>query len=955
MNELPKSYDPSQVEDQIYQKWLSSGYFNPDNLPLEKTAPKFSIVLPPPNVTGTLHMGHAYEDTVQDILVRFKRMQGFRTLWVPGTDHAAIATQAKVEKDIYKQEEKTRYDLGREELVKRIEKFAQESHDTIVNQIKKMGASVDWTREAYTADTTRIRAVKTAFKRLYELGVIYQGSRIVNWDPKLQTTVSDDEIEWQEETTPFYYLKYGPFTIGTARPETKFGDKYVVMHPKDDHYKAWTTGDKVEVDWINGKVTATIIKDDCIDMEFGTGVMTITPWHDATDFEIAQRHGLDFEQIIDDKGKLLPIAGEFAGIHIKKARTLLVEKLQNLGLVEKVEENYTHRIATNSRGSGTIEPQIKTQWFVDVNREFNLAHSEITGIESGEIVTLKKLMRHVVESGQIKILPERFEKTYFHWIDNLRDWCISRQIWFGHRIPVWHDSEGKHHLPKEQKVFLARHAECEDNAQNIMARADSPLSAIGKDQVKALADQMRDKHITKIIASPLLRAQETAKLVALEIGLSETEIETWEELTEIHIGELVGQPEKPDLHGFAEAQQLNTGESLDSIEARAKKLIEKLETLNTSGAVLAIGHGGINVIVEAVLQGRRKQDFVDFRTVRGQIPNASWQEIVVIQDPSEANLHQDEDTLDTWFSSGLWTFSTLGWPNTTQDLQSFMPTDLMIPGYELIFFWVARMILMTTSLTGQIPFRTVVFHGMVRDKQGRKFSKSLNNGVDPLEMIEKYGTDALRFALVFGSGPGSDVAFDEQRIKGMKHFANKFWNIARFIITNLENSKQEAVNNQEAKNPKLEKSKSHPPAGGPNLKSENDSGLETSDSQYSHLWGRPEPITDADRDILAKLDLTITEATEHLENYRLHEAAQSIYQFAWYELADKYIEACKNQLQNQETKATTEKMLFHNLITVLKLLHPLMPFITEHIANILAEKGMRLYKDPLIISAWPKV
>ncbi|MBI4363224.1 MAG: class I tRNA ligase family protein, partial [Candidatus Doudnabacteria bacterium] len=361
MHDIPTIYDQKKEPD-IYKLWELSGYFNPDNL----SGKPFTIMMPPPNVTGDLHVGHALFLTLQDIMIRFERMRGKKTLWLPGTDHAAIATQSKVEADLYKQENKTRFDLGREEFLKKVEAYAQAKHDNIIKQIRRMGASCDWSREAYTLDEKRTLAVRTAFKTMFDAGLIYRGNRTVNWDPKLKTTVSDDEVEWKEETALFYYLKYGPFVIGTARPETKFGDKYVVMHPLDKRYKNYKHGQKLEVEWINGKVTATIIKDEAVDPKFGTGVMTITPWHDAADFEIAQRHNLDFEQIIDFDGKLLPIAGEFAGQHIKKARPLIVEKLKAKGLIDKIDENYIHRIATNSRGSGIIEPQIKEQWFVNV-------------------------------------------------------------------------------------------------------------------------------------------------------------------------------------------------------------------------------------------------------------------------------------------------------------------------------------------------------------------------------------------------------------------------------------------------------------------------------------------------------------------------------------------------------------------------------------------------------------
>ncbi len=721
MIELDKAYDHSQVEDNIYKKWLASGYFNPDNLPADHKEP-YSIILPPPNVTGTLHVGHALMLVIQDILIRYHRMAGFKTLWLPGTDHAAIATQSKVEAEMYKKDKTTRHDLGREEFLQLVENYAAQSHDTIVEQIKRMGASVDWSREAYTLDKPRELAVRTAFQRLYEIGLIYRGKRMVNWDPKLQTTVSDDEIEWKEETSPFYYLKYGPFVIATVRPETKFGDKYVVMHPEDSRYKQFEHGQQLEVEWINGPITATVIKDSSIDMEFGTGVMTITPWHDLADNDIAQRHNLDFEQIIDLKGKLLAIADEFAGLHIKKARPLIIEKLQNKGLVEKIDENYTHRIAVNSRGNGVIEPHILEQWFIDVNKEFVLPQSKIEGIASSSPVTLKQLMRHVVETDQIGIIPDHFKKTYFHWINNLRDWCISRQIWFGHRIPVWY---------KGDKQF---------------------------------------------------------------VGL--------------------------------------------------------------------------------------------------ESPGTNWE--------------QDPDTLDTWFSSGLWTFSTLGWPNDSEDLQTFHPTNVMETGYDILFFWVARMVLMSTALLGEVPFRQVFLHGLVRDKDRQKMSKSKGNIVDPLGIIDTYGTDALRFAMIYSTAAGNDIPLAEDKVKGMKHFGNKLWNIARFILANVENI---------------------------------DASINIDDIT---------PQTEGDKVILEKLRSTIKEATVHLEEFRLHEAAQSIYQFTWYEFADIYIEASKQQLKDPDLKATTEKILAAALINILKLLHPFMPFITEEIWSKLDQK------DLLMVAQWPK-
>lgn len=719
-------YDIKEVESRISDAWEKSGYFSPDQLErdglVKPGTEPFSIVLPPPNVTGTLHMGHAAMLVLEDIMTRTARMQGRKTLWLPGTDHAAIATQSKYESIVFKKEGKSRFDIGREEFLKGVEAFAAENHDTIVRQIKRLGSSLDWSREAYTLDAKREVAVRTAFSRLYDMGLIYQGGRIVNWDPKMQTTVSDDEIEWMEEKVPLYYLRYGPFTIATARPETKFGDKYVVMHPDDERYAQYRDGQQIELEWINGPVTATIIKDSVIDMQFGTGVMTITPHHDMTDYDIASRHNLAHEQIIDLKGKLLPIAGEFAGIHIKKARPLIAEKLAAKGLLEKVEEGYTHRIATNSRGGGVIEPQILTQWFIDANKEFIIPRSTIPGIASGSKTSLKKLMRTAVESGAIKILPERFEKIYFHWIDNLRDWCISRQIWFGHRIPVWYR------------------------------------------QNKNGAKEMR-------------------------VGIEAPEGEGWE---------------------------------------------------------------------------------------------------------------QDPDTLDTWFSSGLWTFSTLGWPEETSDLSAFHPTSVLETGYDILFFWVARMVLMTGALLGDVPFRTVYLHGLVRDAKGRKMSKSLGNGIDPLEMADKYGADATRMSLVIGAGPGNDIKLSEDKIRGYRNFATKIWNAARFVLMN------------------------DPGAGMPSAE-----------------------LSLAQKERLRELEDVKAQVTKNVNAYEFHLAAETLYHYFWHTFADKIIEEEKESLQKGD--ASQKAASFHLLSTILEdsiaMLHPFMPFVTEEVYQKLHPDKMLMVRQ----------
>ncbi|TSD06217.1 MAG: valyl-tRNA synthetase [Parcubacteria group bacterium Greene0714_7] len=712
-------YNSKETEEAIYTRWEESGYFNPDNLPpivtpqgTEERAESFSMILPPPNVTGILHMGSALMLVIEDILIRHARMSGKKTLWIPGADSAAIATQSKVEGEIYKKEKKTRHDLGRDELLKRIDVFVKESEKTIIEQMKRVGASLDFSRYAYTMDSARYHAVMEAFVRMYNAGLIYRGYRIVNWDPKLQTTVSDDEMDYVEESVPFYYFKYGPFVIGTVRPETKFGDKYVVMHPDDTRYSEWKHGQTFDLEWINGPITATIIKDKAADMEMGSGVMTITPAHSVVDFEIAKRHGLDIEQVIDDRGLLLPIAGEFQGSHIKKARPLIIEKLKAKGLIDKIDEKYVHNIATNSRGGGTIEPQVKRQWFVGVNAEFE---------KNGKKTTLRKMMRETVESKAVDITPERYEKTYFHWIDNLRDWCISRQIWFGHRIPVWYRGE------------------------------------------------------------------------------------------ETYVGAVA---------------------------------------------------------------------------------------------PEGAGWEQDPDTLDTWFSAGLWTFSTLGWPNTTKDLKTFHPTSILETGYDILFFWVARMILMSGFLLDEVPFKKVYLHGLVRDGQGRKISKSLGNNIDPLDMAAKYGMDAVRVSLIAGMAPGTDSKISEEKIRGYKNFANKIWNIARFVLENGGGNTQDA------------------------------------------------PYTREDTQIAIEVADMAKSVSENIEKFRIDLAFDILYHFIWHRFADEIIEASKPILKgaNEKEKASRQKLLYETLNHFLRLLHPFMPFVTEEIWTYLPQKETKL----LMVAPWPK-
>ena len=707
---LPSAYEPGKYEADIYSLWEQGRVFTANaHSPKEH----FSISMPPPNETGTLHVGHALFITLQDILARHARQQNKDVLWLPGTDHAALATNAIIEKQLAEQGT-DKHQIGREEFLKRTKAFVGDSRNTINSQIRAMGASVDWSRKRYTLDPMLNRCVNEVFVKMYNDGLIYRGHRIVNWDPNLETTVSDDEVVHKQEKAPFYTLQYGPFQIGTARPETKFGDKYVVMHPDDKRYAQYKHGDTFEAEWINGPVRATVIKDKAVDPEFGTGVMTITPWHDHTDFDIAERHGLEKEQIIGFDGKLLPIAGEFGGMKIDQARPKIIEKLKAKSLLIK-EENYSHNIALNDRGKGVIEPQIMLQWFVDVNRP---------AVDwKGQLRSLREVMRAVVEDGDIKVIPKRFEKIYFHWIDNLYDWCISRQIWWGHRVPVWYKNE------------------------------------------------------------------------------------------EIHVG---------------------------------------------------------------------------------------------VQPPEGQGWQQDPDTLDTWFSSALWTWSTLINPELADDyslsledllkmspdFKTYHPTSVMETGWDILFFWVARMILATTYATGQVPFKTVYLHGLVRTEAGKKMSKSdPETIIDPLEVIPEYGTDALRLALVSGVNAGQDSKLGRSKIVDNRNFCNKLWNIARFIEGAGEAS------------------------------------------------GKVEPSSLVDHWILNKLSILTSTQNELLNNFRFGEAYQNLYHFVWDDLADWYIEASKVELN--------PALLRHVLESTLIAAHPFAPFITEAIWRELELKPGHLLASEL--------
>ena len=709
--ELPKVYEPQEVEGRIYEMWEKNGCFaghrDPDKKP-------FTIVMPPPNVTGQLHMGHAMDSTLQDILIRFKRMEGYAALWVPGTDHAGIATQIKVEEELRKNEGLTRYDLGREKFLERVWDWKNKYGNRIVEQQKKLGASCDWDRSRFTMDEGLSKAVRHVFVSLYKKGLIYKGSRIINWCPHCVTALSDAEVEYQDKPGFFWHIRYpiqgeeGRYVIvATTRPETMLGDTGVAVNPNDDRYKD-IVGKKCILPLVGREMP--IVADDYVDMEFGTGCVKMTPAHDPNDFEVGLRQNLETIRVLDDNGRIVEGYGKYSGMDRYEARKAIVADLEEQGYLVKVEP-HQHNVGTCYRCHNDVEPLISAQWFV-------------------KMAPLAEEALRVVNDGEVKFVPDRFSKTYTNWMENVHDWCISRQLWWGHQIPAW---------------------TCQDCG-----------------------------HIT----------------------VSETDPTECEHCHSKHIV-------------------------------------------------------------------------------------------------------QEEDVLDTWFSSALWPFSTLGWPEETEDFKYFYPTDVLVTGYDIIFFWVARMIFSGCAHTGKPPFHTVFIHGLVRDDKGRKMSKSLGNGIDPLEIANQYGADALRFNLVTGNSPGNDMRFYTERCEAMRNFANKIWNASRFLMMNLTIDKCEL----------------------------------------------PEHLEMEDKWILSKLNRVIPEVTENMDKYELGVAAQKVYDFIWDDYCDWYIELTKSRLQgeDQQAKENAQKVLCYVLTDILKLLHPFMPFLTEEIWQALPHEG-----DFLMLQKWPE-
>ena len=711
---LENKFNPKDFEDKIYKNWEEKGYFKPSE---DKSKKPYTIVIPPPNITGKLHMGHALDETIQDLLIRYKRMQGYNALWLPGTDHAAIATEAKVVAKL-KEEGTSKEELGREEFLKRAWEWKKEYGGIIINQIKKLGCSCDWDRERFTMDEGLSNAVKHVFVDLYNKGLIYKGKKMINWCPYCKTSISDAEVEYEEEPTHLWHIRYKVkgeenryVVVATTRPETMLGDTGVAVHPADERYKD-LVGKTVILPIMNKEIP--VVADEFVEKEFGTGAVKLTPAHDPNDYESGERHGLEVVEVFDENGKMNDLVPEYAGMDIYEAREKIVEKLKEIGALVKIED-YTHNVGKCYRCHHSIEPKISEQWFVKME-------------------PLAKPAIDAVRNGDVKFIPERFDKTYFNWMENIRDWCISRQLWWGHRIPAYY---------------------CKDCGNM----------------------QVSENEVTKC---------------------------------------------------------------------------------NKCGST---------------------------------------------------NVEQDDETLDTWFSSALWPFSTLGWPEQTEDFKYFYPTDTLVTGYDIIFFWVARMIFSAIEHTGQVPFKNVFIHGIVRDSQGRKMSKSLGNGIDPIEVIDKYGTDALRFSLILGISPGNDIRYMPEKLEAASNFANKLWNASKFVLGNLENYKE----------------------------------IEFKDIEKS--------LTYSDKWILSKLNKLVLDITNNIDGFELGVFAQKIYDFIWNEFCDWYIEMVKPRLYNEEdeTKLAAQYTLNKVLADSLKLLHPIMPFITEEIYTKLYNND-----ESIMISKWPE-
>src|SRR3989344_2135807 len=828
-------YNAKEHEEEIYKLWEDSGYFNPDNLP-QKDGKPYTIIMPPLNANGELHVGHGLFLTLEDILIRYQRMRGRRGLWLPGTDHAGFETQVVFEKKLEK-EGRSRFKMERDEFYKEIWEFVQENKHISEDGLKRLGASVDWSRNIFTLDPRIVEIVYETFEQMYADGLIYRGDRISNWCTKHQTTLSDLETKYEERADPLYYIKYGPFELATVRPETKFGDTAVAVNPDDKRYKKYV-GQEIEIESLLGPVKLKVIADEAVDATFGTGVVNVTPAHDATDFEIWQRHKNEIpgpKQVIDKYGKLNERTGPYQGLKIKEAREKIVADMAARGLITKVDKDYKHNIQLCYKCETVIEPLIVPQWYVAMTKP----------LPDGR-PSLRDMAVEATTKKSVTIVPNRLQKVFTHWMENLRDWPISRQIWWGIQIPVWYClgcGNIKVNAQVKSRWFIVRHGETDWNKTGkILGTHDIELNDAGRAQAKNVGQMLKSADIELIISSPYARALETAKIIAEATG---AEIITDNEFREKSNGEAEGMIQMEafkkygDLHHFDRVAP--EGESYRELSERVHQAFRDHKEKHGHKNVLLVSHGG----VIRTLVGKIKNLAPEEMMSRESIKNCEVVSLDILSTCEKCGgdlYDEDPDTLDTWFSSGQWPYATL-MANGKKDIDNYFPTDTLVTGSDILFFWVARMIMFSYYCMIKEPFKTVLLHGLVRDKDKQKMSKSKGNAVDPLGIIDTYGADALRFGLIFATAAESDIALSEDRIRGMKHFANKLWNIARFVFANAENM------------PVKSKKK-------------------------------PQPITEADALILKKLDETIKNVTKNLENFALHEAAQEIYQFIWHELAD---------------------------------------------------------------------
>ena len=836
---MESAYEAKKYEKEIYQRWEASGFFSPDKLPLlrqgfggqaSKRKDKFVVSIPPPNVTGSLHMGHALNNTIQDILVRYYRMNGRKVLWVPGTDHAGIATQFKVEQKLAK-EGIRRFDLGREKFVAKVWEWKDHFEATILSQLKTLGVSCDWSRKRFTMDEEYTEAVTTAFKKYWDKGYIYQGKRVVNWCPRCHTSLSDLELEYKEEKAKLYWIKYGPFVLATTRPETKLGDTAVAVNPKDNRFKEMV-GKKYKIPGVLGEFEVVVVADQSVDLEFGSGAVKVTPAHDAADAEIALRHNLPSKQIIDENGRMMANCGKYTGLKTTQAREAIVEDMTKMGLIDHIDENYIHNNAHCYRCGAIIEPLPSTQWFVKMDK-------------------LGKLAADAVKNKKIRITPERYEALYLNWLAKVRDWCISRQLWWGHQLPVYFCQIK---TPLEKKMGFHKSIFCQ----------------IFKGKISTW--RLRDHNF------------KAGDIVAFENSQTK-EIFGYGMMTKI-VKTSVGEIDLKDKSHYTTYKN-------------RKELIKAFKFHNPSYEV------NEKTPVFAYTYNFRKINATDGGC--GKII-VSEKKPVKCSNCGAVEFKQSEDVLDTWFSSALWPFATLGWPKETKDLEEYYPIEFLSTAQDILYLWVTRMVFSSLEFTGKIPFKNVYIHPTVLALSGKRMSKSLGTGIDPLELVEKYGADATRLGLIYQTNrEQQSFRFDERAVLSSRNFVNKLWNISRFIfmLNNEQKIKDEDI--------------------------------------------KVKSLILADQWILSRLNSIVESVSKKIEKYEFGEAAHELYDFTWHELADWYLEIAKLQDNSEKIKENTLNILKFAVLNVLKVLHPFIPFATETIWGEIIDN-----QNLLMVKEWPE-